>query len=121
MIPVANSEWRVFEYSHWLLAGFSLFRAQRSRARACVEGTDGVGTAVIVPNVLSDGGFIDGSGQLVGGVAVKNLAFTKQVGVVYTSNNWTTAQVGFGIFQKEYQPSPLPPRHRSNHGRSMLP
>jgi hypothetical protein len=75
---------------------------------AAAEGTDGVGTAVIVPNVLSEGGFIDGSGQLVVGVAVKNLAFTKQVGIVYTSNNWTNAQVGFGIFQKEYQPSPLP-------------
>ncbi len=75
---------------------------------AAAEGTDGVGTAVIVPNVLSEGGFIDGSGQIVVGVAVKNLAFTKQVGVVYTSNNWATAQVGFGIFQKEYQPSPLP-------------
>jgi hypothetical protein len=48
-----------------------------TRARACVEGTDGVGTAVTVPNVLSEGGFIDGSGQLVVGVAVKNLAFTK--------------------------------------------
>ena len=75
---------------------------------AAAEGTDGVGTAVIVPNVLSEGGFIDGSGQLVVGVAVKNLDFTKQVGIVYTSNNWTTAQVGFGIFQKEFQPSPLP-------------
>src|SRR4029077_13069872 len=46
---------------------------------AAAEGADGIGTAVIVPNVLSEGGFIDGSGQLVVGVAVKNLAFTKQV------------------------------------------
>src|SRR5262245_1823683 len=41
--------------------------------------TDGVGTAVIGPDVLSEGGFIDGSSQLAVGVAVKNLAFTKQV------------------------------------------
>jgi hypothetical protein len=75
---------------------------------AAAEQTDGVGSAVIVPNVLSEDGFIDGSHQLVVGVAVKNLAFTKQVGVVYTWNNWTTAQVRFGNFQKQYQPSLLP-------------
>jgi len=75
---------------------------------AAAEGTDGVGAAVIVPTVLSQGGSINGSRQLVVGVAVKNLAFTKQVGVVYTSNNWTTAQIGFGIFQRQYQPGPLP-------------
>jgi Carbohydrate/starch-binding module (family 21) len=75
---------------------------------AAAQGTDGVGTAVIVPNVPSTGGFIDGSGQLVVGVAVKNLDFTKQVGVVYTPNNWTTVQIGLGMFQRQYQPSLLP-------------
>jgi hypothetical protein len=75
---------------------------------AAAQGTDGVGTAVIVPTVLSTGGFIDGSGQLVVGVAVKNLDLTKQVGVVYTPNDWTTVQIGLGMFQRQYQPSLLP-------------
>ena len=49
------------------------------------EGTDGVATVVINPNVLASFGGVD-AGNLTVDVLVKNIAFTKQVAVVYTTD-----------------------------------
>ena len=66
-------------------------------------------TAVIGPNVLACGpvpgddslpatqsGFVDSSGNLNVGVLVQNIAFQKQVGIVYTTDNWLTFKNAFG-------------------------
>ena len=71
-------------------------------------GTDGVGTAVIHPNVLHEGSYIDGSGQLVVSAAVKNLAYQKQVGIYYTTNGWLTWFIALGGYQRSYPPGALP-------------
>ena len=49
--------------------------------------TDGIGTAIVGPNVLLVASSIDPSRNLSMQVLVKNLAFAKQVGIVYTVNN----------------------------------
>ena len=66
--------------------------------------TDGVGSAVSNPNVLAVAWDVDAGGKLSVDVLVKNLAFTKQVAIVYTTDNWATSQNAFGVFQQGFPP-----------------
>ena len=72
------------------------------------EGTDGVGTAVLNPEVSAVEFNLDAAGTLSVDVLVKNIAFAKQVGVVYTTNNWQTFQNAFGVFQRGFPPASTP-------------
>lgn len=72
------------------------------------EGTDGVGTAVLKPEVLAVEFAVDAAGALSVDVLVKNIAFAKQVGIVYTTNNWQTFQNAFGVFQRGFPPATTP-------------
>jgi len=72
------------------------------------EGTDGVGTAVINPNVLAVEWQVDAAGNLNVDVLVKNIAFAKQVAIVYTTNNWATFQNAFGSFSQPFAPPSSP-------------
>ena len=67
--------------------------------------TDGIGTAVIGPNVLAVSWGVDPSGMLSVEVLVRNLAFVKQVAIVYTLNGWLTFNNAFGSFQRSFPPS----------------
>jgi Carbohydrate/starch-binding module (family 21) len=82
-------------------------------------------TAVIGPNVLACGvvpgmdslaatqsGFVDSQGNLNVGVLVKNLAYEKQVGIVYTTDNWLTFQNAFGSHTQSFPPPSTP--HQPN-------
>ena len=75
---------------------------------AAAEGAEGVNTAVIGPNVLAVGFEVDAAGNLNVDVLVKNLAFAKQVAIVYTTNNWMTFQNVFGGWAQSYPPATTP-------------
>jgi hypothetical protein len=68
------------------------------------QGTDGVGSVVLNPNVLAVVQEVDAGGNLKVEVLVKNLAFAKQVGIVYTTDNWATFRNAFGVFQQSFPP-----------------
>ena len=72
------------------------------------SGTDGVGTVVINPNVLAVGWEVDGAGNLNVDVLVKNVAFVKQVAIVYTTSNWLTFQNAFGNYSQSFAPGSSP-------------
>jgi hypothetical protein len=72
------------------------------------EGTDGVGTAVLHPNVLAVEWEVDAGGNLSVDVLVRNVAFAKEVAIVYTTNNWVTFQNAFGVFQRGFPPISTP-------------
>ena len=44
------------------------------------------------------------SGNLNVGVLVQNIAFQKQVGIVYTTDNWLTFQNAFGNHTQSFPP-----------------
>ncbi|MBW7473149.1 CBM21 domain-containing protein [Paenibacillus oenotherae] len=52
------------------------------------------------PNVLAQYGFINGT-SFYGNVTVKDLAYTKTVKIVYTTNNWVTTQEGYATYSGE--------------------
>jgi hypothetical protein len=70
--------------------------------------TDGIGTAITGPNVVAVAWGVDAGGTLNVEVLVKNLAFVKQVAIVYTVNNWATFANAFGIFQRVFPPPTMP-------------
>jgi hypothetical protein len=70
--------------------------------------TDGIGTAIVGPNVLAVSWSVDPSGMLSVEVLVKNLAFVKQVAIVYTLDNWLTFHNAFGSFQQSFPPAMMP-------------
>ena len=72
------------------------------------ESAGGVNTAVIGPNVFAVGFEVDAAGNLNVDVLVKNLAFAKQVAIVYTTNNWVTFQNVFGGRVQSYPPATKP-------------
>jgi Carbohydrate/starch-binding module (family 21) len=72
------------------------------------ESTDGVGSVALSPNVLSVAQEVDAGGNLKVDVLVKNIAFAKQVGIVYTTDNWVTFLNAFGTFQQSFQPFGAP-------------
>jgi hypothetical protein len=67
--------------------------------------TDGTGTATVGPNVLAVAWGVESSGRLNVEVLVKNLAFNKQVAIVYTTDNWATFHDAFGSFQRTFPPT----------------
>ena len=75
---------------------------------AAAEGTNGVGTAVINPPVLAVSWGIDAAGNLNVEVLVKNLAFQKQVAIIYTTNNWLTFFNVFGKYERSFAPPTMP-------------
>jgi len=83
-------------------AGFN-YRLDTSAAH-----TDGIGSAVVAPNVLAVASSIDPSGKLSVQVLVKNLAFAKQVAIVYSVDNWATFHNVFGNFQQLFPPPTMP-------------
>jgi hypothetical protein len=70
--------------------------------------TDGIGSAVVTPNVLTVESRIDPSGNLSVQVLVKNLAFAKQVAIVYSIDNWATFHNVFGNFRQLFPPPTMP-------------
>lgn len=66
--------------------------------------TDGIGTAIVVPNVLVVASGVEPGGKLNVDILVKNLASAKQVAIVYTTDNWTTFHNAFGSFQRTFLP-----------------
>ena len=56
------------------------------------EGTDGVGTAVLNPNVLAVEWEVDAGGNLSVDVLVKNVAFAKEVAIVYSISSKSTTE-----------------------------
>ena len=76
------------------------------------QSTDGVGSVVLNLNVLAVAQEVDAGGNLKVEVLVKNLAFAKQVGVVYTTDNWATFRNAFGVFQQSFPPFGSP--HQEN-------
>jgi hypothetical protein len=72
------------------------------------QSTDGVGTAVANPNVQSVGQVLNGGENLNVDVLVKNIAFAKQVGVVYTTDGWVSAHNAMGGFSQSFPPFSAP-------------
>ena len=60
------------------------------------------------PDVLAVEFNVDAAGTLSVDVLVKNIAFAKQVAIVYTTNNWQTFQNAFGVFQRVFPPTTTP-------------
>jgi Carbohydrate/starch-binding module (family 21) len=93
---------------------------------------EGTATAVIGPNVLAglpsvltaqgeSSGQVDPSGNLNVGVMVKNIAYEKQVGIVYTTNNWLTHQYAFGKFLQCFPPASTPHQLNAQSWQVMAP
>ncbi|MFL6447376.1 MAG: hypothetical protein ACJ746_06755 [Bryobacteraceae bacterium] len=76
------------------------------------EGTDGTGTIALNSNVQANSWDVDVSGNLIVNVLVKNLAFAKQVGIRYTTDNWATFHDAFGVFRGNFPPFGSP--HQPN-------
>lgn len=74
--------------------------------------TDGVGTVALNSNVLVVGWEVDAGGQLTVDVLVKNIAFQKQVAIVYTTNQWQTFQNAFCTHKQDFPPVSSP--HQPN-------
>ena len=68
------------------------------------EGTDGVGTALLTTSVQSVGFDLDAAGNLTVDILVQNLAYAKQVAIVYSTDNWATFHNVFGAWQQSYPP-----------------
>jgi hypothetical protein len=85
--------------------------------------TDGIGTVVLAPAVLAVASRLDPGGTLAVDILVKNLAFAKQVAIVYTLNNWTTFQNAFAVFQRTFPPPTTTHQVQAEHWRVavMLP
>jgi hypothetical protein len=83
--------------------------------------TDGIGSAMIQPNVLAVEWGPDISGNLFLDVLVKNLAYAKQVGIVYTTDNWATFQNAFGAYQQSYPPASTPQQINAELWRVVAP
>jgi Carbohydrate/starch-binding module (family 21) len=69
--------------------------------------TDGIGTVVLNPNVFVVSADNAG-GTLKVDILVKNIAFAKQVAIVYSTDNWLTFHNAFGNFQQKFPPGTMP-------------
>lgn len=70
--------------------------------------TDGIGTAIINPNVLVVAVEVFPAGTLNVLILVKNIDFAKTVAIVYTTDNWATFHTVFGSYQRNYPPAKQP-------------
>jgi hypothetical protein len=66
--------------------------------------TDGIGSAVIGRNVQVVSWGNSGAGQLVTGILVRDAAYAKQVGIVYTTDHWATAHTVYANFDEQFPP-----------------
>jgi hypothetical protein len=71
---------------------------------AASEARDGTGSVALNPNVSVLNWFVDLSGNLRVSLFVKNLAFVKQLGLVYTTDDWATFHNAFGSYEQSYPP-----------------
>ena len=86
------------------LCGERLFGLADLDAAAVAEGvsTGGMGANVLV------GGYRADAGNLNVRVLVRNIAFHKQVAMVYTTDNWFTCHSVFGIYSRPFAPAGTP-------------
>ena len=68
------------------------------------EDVDGIGSALLTANVQSVGFEVDAGGNLTIDVLVRNLAYVKQVAIVYTTDNWVTFHNMSGGWKQSYPP-----------------
>jgi len=61
-----------------------------------------------LPNLLGGIAQADSSGNLTLRPVVKNIAYEKQVGIVYTIDGWQTFQNAFGHWVQSYTPASTP-------------
>ena len=71
------------------------------------EEEDGVGSAILASNVVSVDHAVEG-GNLTVDVLLRNLAFSKQVGIFFTTDSWSTVQSALGTFQETFPPLNAP-------------
>ena len=81
------------------------------------ESKDGTNTVALNANVLVQQYFADSTGTLGVSVLLRDLNFTKQVGLVYTTDSWATFHTVSGLFQDRYPPfgHPSQPNAESWH------
>ncbi len=84
---------------------------------AAAEARDGTNTVALNTNVLVQGHFADSTGTLGVDLLLRNLDFTKQVGLVYTTDGWATFHSASGVFQEGFAPfnHPSQPNAESWH------
>ena len=75
------------------------------------EAAEGVSTVAMAPNVLV-GGYQADAGNLNVQVLVRNIAFQKQVAITYTTDNWFTCHIAFGVYSPPFAPASTP--HQPN-------
>jgi carbohydrate/starch-binding protein with CBM21 domain len=69
--------------------------------------TDGIGTAVLNPNVYVVS-WDNTGGTLTVDILARNIAFAKQIAIVYSTDNWLTFHNAFGIYQRRFPPGTMP-------------
>jgi len=81
-----------------------LFKLADLKAAEVAEGlsTFGMGSNVLV------GGYQAAAGHLNVQLLVRDIAFQKQVGIVYTTDNWFTCRNAFGIYSPPFTPASTP-------------
>ncbi len=72
------------------------------------EGTDGIGSAMVNTNVQAVGSDVDPGGNLEVDILLRDLAFAKQVGIVYTTDNWASSHTAFAGFRQNFAPFGAP-------------
>jgi hypothetical protein len=75
---------------------------------AAAESKDGTNTVALNANVLVEGYFAGSTGILSVNLLLRDLNSTKQVGLVYTTDGWTTFHTVSGLFQDRYAPFSRP-------------
>jgi len=70
--------------------------------------TDGIGTVALNRDVMAVSWNVDAGGVLTVEILLRNIAFAKQVAIVYTTDNWLTSHDAFGIFQRTFSPATAP-------------
>jgi len=92
-------EYEVQGQTFWDNNGAANYRLDTAASQA-----DGVGSVALNPFVRLVGAGLDGSGRLSVNVLVKNVAFAKRVGIVFTTDGWVTNRVATGFFQNNFAP-----------------
>jgi hypothetical protein len=110
-------EYEVLGSIHWDNDGGHDYRLDTHAA----ESTDGVGTAILGPNVAVVSSGLDGAGNLIAELLVKNIAFQKQVAIVHTTDNWQTFQNAFGTFERTIPPAATPHQPNTELWRVVAP
>ncbi len=70
--------------------------------------TDGIGTVALNRDVMAVSWDVNTGGVLTVAILLKNIAFAKQVAIVYTTDNWLTSHDAFGSFQRVFAPAAAP-------------